>query len=1108
MHRTGVSHMRFFHRIHLPQAFLFIHSPVNARGVGIALARQGIGGFAALFLLLSFAFPARGQFRTLQLQPRIVEGGALDGATIKIRPYNATFFGAEHYVYLGVEYIEPDDLVRDSLNTLKIPERTVRLNATGLALISLAGGPAGLTIHSGRLLAPERFGLLNKNRSVEVTLAYNGSPIGNITSTTLVVDAKLLRDEFGKNPLGQNLSGSLTILAPQVTVSAASRDLIETHPPQSYTIWLETNPGETITITATSDNPAVEVSSGGAFGASATLSFTGGTNGNYNTPQTMQLRAPADANATNEPYVVIRHTAAAANSNNPYHGIRVPAVQVKVTDAANLTRAQFDNSAYSALESSGSATITVTKTGSDAATIAYATENGTATAGQDYTATSGTLNFGASETSKTFSVPILDDAAIEGNETFHVVLSIPAGATTPVALGSPSRAEATIMDDDTVQASFASAAASAGEAAGTANVTVNFDPALVSDVTLGYVLSGSATRGDDYGISGVTSNSGTLDVASGATNATIPVTITDDNVVEGSETIILTLQDGTGYSVGSPNGHTLTITDNDTAQASFASAAANAGEAAGTANVTVNFDQALASGVTLAYGLSGTATRGDDYGITGVTSNSGTLDVASGATNATISITITDDGVVEGSETIILTLRNGTGYSLGSSNVHTLTITDNDAPGVTANVTTLNVNEGGADGRYELRLDAEPVATVTITPSSSDVGAVTVSGALTFNPSNWQTPQAVTVTAVDDTDADDEAVTITHAITGYGNLTSGPEIAVAVDDDETTVGPATPGVDASTSALALDEGGSSGTYTLVLRTNPGGAVTVTPSSSDAAVVTVSGALTFDASNWETPQTVTVTPVDDNDADDETATITHAVSGYGNIASGPEIAVAVDDDEVPVTPVTPATPGVDASTSTLALEEGGSSSTYTLVLRTNPGGAVTVTPSSSDAAVVTVSGALTFDASNWETPQTVTVTPVDDNDADDETATITHAVSGYGNLTSGPQIAVTVNDDDIVTAKEEEIPTRFALKQNYPNPFNPLTTVEFSLDKAQRVLLAVYDLLGQQVRVLTDGVRPAGRYRIPFDASDLASGTYLYALRSEEEVAIKTMVLLK
>ena len=214
---------------------------------------------------------------------------------------------------------------------------------------------------------------------------------------------------------------------------------------------------------------------------------------------------------------------------------------------------------------------------------------------------------------------------------------------------------------------------------------------------------------------------------------------------------------------------------------------------------------------------------------------------------------------------------------------------------------------------------------------------------------------------------------------------------------------------------------------------------------------------------------------------------------------------MDDDETTVAPVTP---GVDASTTALALDEGGAAGTYTLVLRTNPGGAVTITPSSSDAGAVTVSGALTFDASNWQTPQTVTVTPVDDTDADDEAATITHTVTGYGNIASGPQIAVAVDDDDIVTAREEEIPTLFALKQNYPNPFNPLTTVEFSLDKAQHVRLAVYDLLGQEMRVLTDGVRPAGRYRIPFDASDLASGTYLYALRSEEQVAIKTMVLLK
>ena len=90
----------------------------------------------------------------------------------------------------------------------------------------------------------------------------------------------------------------------------------------------------------------------------------------------------------------------------------------------------------------------------------------------------------------------------------------------------------------------------------------------------------------------------------------------------------------------------------------------------------------------------------------------------------------------------------------------------------------------------------------------------------------------------------------------------------------------------------------------------------------------------------------------------------------------------------------------------------------------------------------------------------------------------------------------------------EIPTTFALDQNYPNPFNPSTTIEFSLDRAQTITLTVHDMLGRQVRVLVDGVQPVGRYSVSFDGSGLASGTYLYVLRTEQNVAVKKMSLLE
>ncbi len=100
------------------------------------------------------------------------------------------------------------------------------------------------------------------------------------------------------------------------------------------------------------------------------------------------------------------------------------------------------------------------------------------------------------------------------------------------------------------------------------------------------------------------------------------------------------------------------------------------------------------------------------------------------------------------------------------------------------------------------------------------------------------------------------------------------------------------------------------------------------------------------------------------------------------------------------------------------------------------------------------------------------------------------------------------EDEASVSAERETPETFALEQNYPNPFNPSTTIAFALDKTQYVLLSVHDLLGQEVRVLLDGVQPAGRYHVPFDAGNLASGTYVYVIQTEEQVVAKTMSLLK
>ena len=213
-----------------------------------------------------------------------------------------------------------------------------------------------------------------------------------------------------------------------------------------------------------------------------------------------------------------------------------------------------------------------------------------------------------------------------------------------------------------------------------------------------------------------------------------------------------------------------------------------------------------------------------------------------------------------------------------------------------------------------------------------------------------------------------------------------------------------PGVQLSESALTIDEEGS-GSYTVVLESNPDGPVTITPSSSSTDVTVSPPSLNFDANNWDIPQTVTVSAAHDDDAIPDTATITHAVTGYGTVTDGATVSVVVNDNDPVVEP------GVQLSESALTIDEEGSGS-YTVVLESNPDGPVTITPSSSNTDVTVSPPSLNFDANNWDIPQTVTVSAAHDDDAIDDTATIIHAVSGYGTVTAA-SVSVTVEDDDPV-----------------------------------------------------------------------------------------------
>jgi predicted extracellular nuclease len=186
----------------------------------------------------------------------------------------------------------------------------------------------------------------------------------------------------------------------------------------------------------------------------------------------------------------------------------------------------------------------------------YTTQDGTATAGDDYVATSGTLTVTPGVTTTTFTVDILDDTEVEGNET--VILEVTPDSV-PFGAGGTVTGTITIAEGALTTVAFSAPNYSLTEANTTTTVTVTLNAALDVPAVLDYYTTdGTATAGSDY----VTAT-GTITIPAGTTTGTFSVQILDDTTDEPDETVILNVTPGTLGFMGDVVTSTLTIVDND-----------------------------------------------------------------------------------------------------------------------------------------------------------------------------------------------------------------------------------------------------------------------------------------------------------------------------------------------------------------------------------------------------------------------------------------------------------------------------------------------------------------------------------------------------------------
>ena len=387
----------------------------------------------------------------------------------------------------------------------------------------------------------------------------------------------------------------------------------------------------------------------------------------------------------------------------------------------------------------------------------------------------------------------------------------------------------------------------------------------------------------------------------------------------------------------------------------------------------------------------------------------------SGDTEVDISFSAASDNVDDDGESVKLTFGSSlpTGVTKGSTDEAVVNITDDDVPNVTVSFgqDTYTVAEG-SNVTVKVKLDADPERTVTIPITATDQDGASgddysgVPARVTFNSGDTEVDISFSA-ASDNVDDDGESVKLTFGSLPDGVSASGTtEATVNITDDDTA------GVTVNPTSLTLDEGGTA-TYTVVLDTEPTGDVTVTiQDPTDNTDVTAGPAsLAFTDQNWDTAQTVTVSAAQDDNAGDETATITHTVAGYGTVTTADDVTVAVADDA-------PDSLAVSFGQDTYTVAEG-SSVTVKVKLDADPERTVTIPITATDQDGASgddysgVPARVTFNSGDTEVD--ISFSAASDNvDDDGESVKLTFGSSLPTGVTKGStdEAVVNITDDDV------------------------------------------------------------------------------------------------
>lgn len=323
-----------------------------------------------------------------------------------------------------------------------------------------------------------------------------------------------------------------------------------------------------------------------------------------------------------------------------------------------------DNRATENGDDTGSFTVNRLGNKTGELTVFY-TLGGTATPGVDYMTPTGSAVIPAGETSVAVTFAAIDDILVEGDET--VEINVTANAAYSISSGTT---VVNIQDDDPALVALAVtddlAIEGASGSGATAKVVVHRLGSQTAALTVHYHASGTATIGEDF-----TTLPGSITIPAGASSATITIAASNDDLIEGDETVAIVLASDPAYNVGRPGVGVVTIRDNNIPTITLTASGDTATEGGNPGEFTIARGSAGAEPLTIKLATSGSAITGVDY-----ESLPDEVVIPAGNASITLAVSAVDDDLKEAGEVVTLTLRASPEYNLGTTSPVSVTIED------------------------------------------------------------------------------------------------------------------------------------------------------------------------------------------------------------------------------------------------------------------------------------------------------------------------------------------------------------------------------------------------------------------------------------------------